>query len=100
MSLWNAKSVNPDAITEADIAEVCAELGIDTTAPVGDDFFHAGATYRRANSRFRCAVVGVRHGTFPRAVGYLPVNLSDGPTWEFAAMSDWDWRRGWTKVEA
>lgn len=96
MSLWTAYSVNPDAVTLAQIAEVCAELGVDTDAPIDGDFFQSGATYRRNGDTFRCVAVGIRDEAYPAAIGYLPINLAAGPTWEFAAMTSWEWRRGWT----
>lgn len=99
MSLWNAESVNPDTITPADIAEVAAEFNIDLDAAVPDDFFQPGQMYHRTGDTFRCAKVGM-HDDYPVAIGYLPVNLAGEATWEFAAMTAYDWRHGWAKVEA
>ncbi len=98
MSLWNAKSVDPDLVSESDIADVCAELGIDTSVPVGDDFFQPGNAYYRGD-RFRCVAVGADVGGRPVAIGFLPINLGGEATWEFAAMATFEWRRGWAKAE-
>jgi hypothetical protein len=99
MSLWNAKSVNPDTVSLADIAEVCTEIGIATDNTVPVDFFEPDQTYRRHGDTFRCLVVDVLNDE-PIALGYLPVNLGGVATWEFGTMTNWSWRRGWTKVEA
>lgn len=96
MSLWNAKSVDPEMVTEADIADVCAELGIDTSADVANDFFQPGNAYHRGD-RFRCVAVGICDGSFPVAVGFLPINVGGEATWKFAAMTTFEWRRGWKK---
>ena len=87
MSLWSAESVNPDTVTQADIAEVAADLGLNLNVPVAADFFESGVTYRR-NDTFRCVAVGV--GILDHvlvAIGLLPVNLGGEATWEFGAMT-------------
>lgn len=98
MSLWSAKSVDPNAVTKADVAAVLAEHDIDTDRHVRKDFFQPGATYRHSDE-FRCLAVGwIAAG--PVALGLLPVNLSDVRAWEFGYKDLRDWERGWTKVEA
>lgn len=97
-TLWNAYSVDPNTVTATDVAEICAEFDIDTAAAVPDNFFQAGQTYHHCGDTFRCATAGFHNNT-PIAIGYLPVNLGGGATWEFGAMTGYDWRRGWTKVE-
>jgi len=103
MSLWNAKSVNPDTVTPAEIAEIAADFFIDLNAAVPDDFLQPGQTYHRHGDTFRCAAVGMRFSSLPdsrpAAIGYLPVNIGGESTWEFA-MFDWLAARGWTKAEA
>lgn len=96
-TLFHARSVDPGTVTEADIVAICAEFEIDTTT-VPDDFFQVGQTYRRYGDTFRCTAVGIRNNA-PVGIGYLPINLGGVATWEFGAMTGYDWRRGWTKVE-
>lgn len=99
MSLWNAKSVDPDTVGPADIAEIAAEFNIDLGADVPAGFFQPGETYRRYGDTFRCAVVGMRNDG-AAAIGYLPINLAGEVTWEFAVFNErtaaYD---GWTKVD-
>lgn len=96
-SLFNARSVDPSAVTIDDIAEIMADYAIDTTRPGPEDFFQPGRTYRRIDV-FRCVAVGWQPNGDPAALGYLPVNLSDGPAWEFAFLASYDWTRGWTEI--
>lgn len=95
MSLWNAKSVNPDTVTEADIAEVAAELNVDLDADVPADFFQAGYVYHSLIDTFRCVAVGTRSG-HPVAIGYLPINTGAG--WEFGILRVRNWADGWVKA--
>lgn len=99
-TIYNARSVDPATVTDADIAAVFTAYGITKVRPVPDaleSFFRSGTTYHRHSGLFRCADVGVRGGS-RIALGFMPVNIGGERTWEAMFRDDYDWERGWTAV--
>jgi hypothetical protein len=96
-TIYDARSVNPNDVTDAQLAEVFAEHGITQVDEIAD-FFKPGTTYRRGPETFRCAIVGTDGLNSRAALGYMPVTLRGVHTWEVMFQTAYDWSRGWTEV--
>jgi len=100
-SLFHARSVDPTAVTDDDLAAIHAEFDLDVTGPGPADFFRPGTAYvfDRYGIRdvFRCASVGTLPNGLPAALGYAPINLAAGRTWEVVFTTRHDWAHGWTE---
>jgi hypothetical protein len=97
-TIYDARSINPDDVTDAQLDEVFAEHGVTQVDEIAD-FFKPGTTYRRGPETFRCAIVGTDGLNSRAALGYMPVTLRGVHTWEVMFQTAYDWSRGWTEVE-
>lgn len=98
-TIYDARSVDPATVTDADIAAVFASHGVDHAANGIPDFLQPGAAYRRGGDLFRCVAVGrYRSDGLPVALGFMPVNFGGESAWEVMFVASREWAAKWTAV--
>lgn len=102
-SIFRAPSIDPAAVTAADLDAIRVEFGLAAADQAPADFYRPGATYAETSypgdrpDVFSCAAVCLRADGSPIALGYAPVNLGGRRAWEMAFAGRREWKRGWAE---